>query len=460
MQTVLARSRQEDGVMWRLWPFLYALLPMGLTTILLLDIFGYRYAAQYLWLRTAESLSVVLFLRGLAVVLVLYVLQRLVDAVLRASRPAAAAKGAAGQVHVDDLAGVRFVIKTILTLCAAGLILEIWGFPVRWLITGETAVQLATRAAVIGLAVVGALLIVQMSKVITGHFLQPRTNWRGQRREAGRQLKTVIPLVQTVIGVVVVFLTGLVVLEQIGVETGPILAGVGIFGLAVGFASQSLIKDVINGLFILFEDSISLGDIVELRGVAGEVEKFTLRAVTLRDLSGNVHVIPNSAFDMVTNMTKTFSRYLLDVGVAYRENVDEVIAILREIDAEMRQDPTFGQWIIAPIDILGLDRFEDSAVIIRARLITRRVKQWEVGREFNRRMKAVFDQRGIEIPFPHQTIYWGQPKEGPPLPLHLVTSGTPRAQSQERIEAARSNAVVQPFDQDANGHDSEAKMKK
>jgi small conductance mechanosensitive channel len=159
-------------------------------------------------------------------------------------------------------------------------------------------------------------------------------------------------------------------------------------------------------------------------------------------------------------MTKTFSRYLLDVGVAYRENVDEVIAILREIDAEMRQDPTFGQWIIAPIDILGLDRFEDSAVIIRARLITRRVKQWEVGREFNRRMKAVFDQRGIEIPFPHQTIYWGQPKEGPPLPLHLVTSGTPRAQSQERIEAARSNAVVQPFDQDANGHDSEAKMKK
>jgi small conductance mechanosensitive channel len=124
-------------------------------------------------------------------------------------------------------------------------------------------------------------------------------------------------------------------------------------------------------------------------------------------------------------MTKTFSRYLLDVGVAYRENVDEVIAILREIDAEMRQDPTFGQWIIAPIDILGLDRFEDSAVIIRARLITRRVKQWEVGREFNRRMKAVFDQRGIEIPFPHQTIYWGQPKEGPPLPLHLVTSGTP-----------------------------------
>ena len=142
----------------------------------------------------------------------------------------------------------------------------------------------------------------------------------------------------------------------------------------VGFASQSLIKDVINGLFILFEDSISVGDIVELRGTAGEVEKFTLRAVTLRDLSGNVHVIPNSSFDMVTNMTKIFSRYMLEVGVAYRENVDEVIEILREIDAEMREDPIFGPWIVESIDILGLDRFEDSAVVIRARLITKPIK--------------------------------------------------------------------------------------
>ena len=421
MQTVLARSREEDGLVWRLWPFVYAVLLLGLSSILGLDIFGYRYAALYIWLRTVESLSVILVVRGLVVALVVYVLQRLVDVLLRASRPSGAAKRDA-RGRSDDLAGVRFVAKTVLTICAVGIILEIWGFPVRWLITGETAIQLASRAAIIGLAVLGALVAVQLSKVLTSYLLQPRANWRGQRREAGRQLRTLVPLVQAVISVMVVFVTGLLILDQVGVDTGPILAGVGIFGLAVGFASQSLIKDVINGLFILFEDSISLGDIVELRGVTGEVEKFTLRAVTLRDLSGNVHVIPNSSFDMVTNMTKTFSRYMLDVGIAYRENVDEVIEILKEIDAGMRADAEYSRLILEPIEILGLDRFEDSAVVIRARLTTQPIKQWQVGREFKRRMKATFDARGIEIPFPHQTIYWGQPKEGAPLPLHIATS--------------------------------------
>jgi moderate conductance mechanosensitive channel len=122
-----------------------------------------------------------------------------------------------------------------------------------------------------------------------------------------------------------------VTLEQLGISTGPILTGVGIFGLAVGFASQSLIKDVINGLFILFEDSLSVGDVVTLRSISGQVEKVTLRAVTIRDLAGKVHVIPNGTIDMITNMTKDYSRYILDIGVAYRENVDDVIAMLREI---------------------------------------------------------------------------------------------------------------------------------
>ena len=239
-------------------------------------------------------------------------------------------------------------------------------------------------------------------------------------REAGRKLKTLAPLVQTVIRVMAIFIAALVILEQLGVDTGPVLAGVGIFGLAVGFASQSLIKDVINGLFILFEDSLSVGDVVTLRGIGGQVEKFTLRAVTLRDLSGNVHVIPNSSFDMVTNFTKDYSRYLLDVGVAYREDVDTVISTLREIDEEMRHDPEYGRDMLGSLEVLGVDRFEDSAVIIRARLTTRPIQQWRVGREFNRRMKKVFDERGIEIPFPHRTLYWGVPKEKSQPPIHVA----------------------------------------
>ena len=157
-----------------------------------------------------------------------------------------------------------------------------------------------------------------------------------------------------------------------------------------------------------------------LRGLGGQVEKVTLRAVTIRDLSGNVHVIPNSTIDMITNMTKEYSRYLLDVGVAYREDVDKVIAILREIDEAMRRDVAFGKDMLEPLEVMGLDRFEDSAVIVRARLKTRPLQQWRIGREFNRRIKKVFDERDIEMPFPHHTLYWGQPKEGMPTPLRVA----------------------------------------
>jgi len=143
--------------------------------------------------------------------------------------------------------------------------------------------------------------------------------------------------------------------------SAPFLTGVGIFGLAVGFASQSLIKDVINGLFILFEDSLSVGDIVTLCGISGEVEKVTLRAVTIRDLNGNVHVFPNSTLDLITNMTKVFSRHVIDVGIAYREDVDSMIEMLNALSEELQNDPTFGWDMMRPLEIMGVHDFADSA---------------------------------------------------------------------------------------------------
>jgi small conductance mechanosensitive channel len=204
---------------------------------------------------------------------------------------------------------------------------------------------------------------------------------------------------------------------------------VGIFGLAVGFASQSLIKDVINGLFILFEDSLSVGDIVTLRGISGLVEKVTLRAVTVRDLEGNVHVIPNSTLDLITNMTKEFSRHVIDVGVAYREDVDRVMEILKEVGEDLQNDPTFGWDMMRPLEIMGLHDFADSAVVIRTRLWTLPGQQFRLGREFRRRLKRVFDERGVEIPFPHRTLYWGMPKEGPqpPIPIAFDSPSAQRA---------------------------------
>jgi small conductance mechanosensitive channel len=189
--------------------------------------------------------------------------------------------------------------------------------------------------------------------------------------------------------------------------------------LAVGFGAQTLVKDIINGLFILVEDSIAVGDVVTIRGTGGLVEAVNLRTIWLRDLQGSVHIIPNSQVEMITNMTKDYSYYLLDVAVAYREDTDDVIAALQEIDAEMRADAIFAADILAPIEILGVDRFTDSAVVLRARLQTKPIKQWSVGREFNRRMKKLFDARGIEIPFPQRTISWGERKRGGVVPLQL-----------------------------------------
>jgi small conductance mechanosensitive channel len=179
--------------------------------------------------------------------------------------------------------------------------------------------------------------------------------------------------------------------------------------LAVGFASQSLIKDVINGLFILFEDSISVGDIATLHGIGGQVEKITLRAVTLRGLDGTVHVIPNSAIDVASNMTKGFSRYVLDVRVALTEDVDKVMDVLRKVDEEMRGDPEFGKDMLFPIELWGLERFEDTGLIIRARLNTKPIEQWRIGREFNRRMKQAFEAEGIQMAVTHRMLFLSTP---------------------------------------------------
>jgi small conductance mechanosensitive channel len=168
------------------------------------------------------------------------------------------------------------------------------------------------------------------------------------------------------------------------------------------------------------DDQIRVGDVVSIGDKGGLVERITLRLTVLRDLSGNVHYIRNGKIDIVTNMTKDYSRYVFDIGVAYREDVDEVIEVLESIDEEMRGDEYYGPSILEPLEILGLDRFGDSAVIVRARTKTKPIKQWEIGREFNRRIKKRFDELDIEIPFPHQTIYFGVDKDGGAPPLHVA----------------------------------------
>jgi small conductance mechanosensitive channel len=245
-----------------------------------------------------------------------------------------------------------------------------------------------------------------------------------ERRLSGptelKRADTLTHVIRDVARALVLVLGGMMILSEVGVDLKPLLAAAGLGGLAIGIGAQSLVKDVISGFFILLEDSIRVGDVVEIAGAGGLVEEVKLRAVVLRDLSGNVHVIPNGQIDKVKNLTQLYSFYVFDIGVAYRENVDEVMVVLKDIAEELRGDPDFAGDILEPLEMLGVDRFADSAVIIKCRIKTKPIQQWRIGREMNRRIKNIFDVKGIEMPFPHRTIYWGAPKDGTPPPLYVA----------------------------------------
>lgn len=223
--------------------------------------------------------------------------------------------------------------------------------------------------------------------------------------------------------VIVLVVAITLILSELGIAVAPILGAAGVIGLAVGFGAQSLVKDYFAGVFILLENQMRQGDVVEIAGKAGLVEEVTLRYVRLRDYDGNVHIVSNGLITTVTNMSRGFAQSVIDVGVAYREDTDEAVGVMRETGAEMRADPVFGPKILDELEIAGVDKWADSAVILRCRFKVRPLEQWNVRREFLRRLKKAFDARGIEIPFPHLTIYAGAARDGtaPPFRVHDVT---------------------------------------
>ena len=414
MAAALRHSRSQEGFLWSVWPVVHLLVVAVLAGTIALNVAGYQYASQFVWQRIMAS-----GLLALAALLLSFYVKGAVRAVWKRAMAGRSGAGAG-----DDGAGRGAVLRTLvdlpLSILGAAVLLEIWGVSVVKFLSTPAGETVLARGALIALVIVAGLALIRLSNATVLSLLRPRVLDRVRSREAGRKLQTLAPLAQTSVKLLVVLVGSLLILQLVGVETGPLLAGVGIFGLAVGFAAQSLIKDIINGLFILTEGSVGAGDVVNVGGVSGLVEKVTLRSVRIRDLSGNVHFVPNSTIDHVENMTKDYSRYLLDVGVGYREDTDEVVSVMKEVDEAMRQDPQYGRDMLEPIEILGVDRFEDSAVIVRGRLKTRPIKQWSIGREYNRRLKKAFDEKGIEIPFPHRTIYWGETKQGQP-PLQVET---------------------------------------
>lgn len=240
--------------------------------------------------------------------------------------------------------------------------------------------------------------------------------------ESQKRIETIVRLLRQA-GMLAIWLTiFLVLLREVGVEIGPIIASAGIVGLAIGFGAQNLVRDVISGFFMILENQIRVGDVAIINGTGGLVEEINFRTTVLRDLSGTVHYFPNGTVTALSNMTNEWSAYVFDIGVAYKENTDEVVKVIQQVIDEMMADDNFGQLIIEQPEIFGVDKLDDSAVVIKGRIKTRPIQQWTIGREFLRRIKMRFDEQNIEIPFPHSTVYFGEASK--PFDIKMLETAT------------------------------------
>jgi small conductance mechanosensitive channel len=273
----------------------------------------------------------------------------------------------------------------------------------------------ATGLQVLGALVVGFLayaLLVLVLRRVEKAIGDPTPGVISAQEQRAR---TLLSLMRSVGVVLIILATIVMMLGALGVNVGPLLAGAGVIGLAFSFGAQSLVKDVITGLFMLFENQFGVGDVIRIEGVSGAVETITLRVVTLRDVHGVVHIVPNGEIKKVSNLTRTWSRAVLDVSIAYREDPDRVMGVLRDIGRELYEDPQWKPLMVEPVEVPGIEMFGDSAISIRVMAKTLPLKQWDVARELRRRIKLRFDREGIEIPYPHQTVYWGEGQNPPAL---------------------------------------------
>jgi len=299
------------------------------------------------------------------------------------------------------LAGVA--VQSISSLAAVLVVADIWGFNLlAWTATPVGAQILAglLRLVLLLIAAVAAFELVGLAigRAMGGFALRADE----PRRRA--QLATLAPLLRGITQTAIVIVAVLMALSELGVKIGPLLAGAGVVGVALGFGAQTLVKDFLTGIFLIVEDIVSVGDIVRIGDSGGLVEQMTLRTIRLRDFDGTVHVFPYSEAQVLHNLTKSFSYYVFDLQVSYGSDLDAALAIMKRVGARLKSDPGFADKILEPIEVVGVDNLADSGVVLKARIKTLPLQQWTVGREYNRRIKLAFDEAGVEIPFPHLKV--------------------------------------------------------
>ena len=222
--------------------------------------------------------------------------------------------------------------------------------------------------------------------------------------ERRKRLQTVGGTSRRFFAILIWSAAALMVLRELDIDITPVLTGAGIIGLAVGFGAQTLVKDIISGLFLIAEDQVRLGDVAQVNGISGAVEEINLRTIVLRDLEGSLHYIASGEIRTLTNKSKDFSYYVIDIGVGYDDDTDRIVGVVREVARELMDDPGFAAFILEPLEVLGVDAFKATEVTLRFRIKTLPLKQWDVGRELRRRIKKAFDARGISIPGPQMTV--------------------------------------------------------
>ena len=282
-------------------------------------------------------------------------------------------------------------------------LLESWGLEAfAWFGHGKLGNRLVSSIVSITLTITLALVIWEGVNAAIQRHLERLS--RDAKAAQSARVRTLLPMLRTALLAVILIFVVLSVLTEIGVNVAPLIAGAGVVGIAVGFGSQRLVQDVITGIFLLLEDAVAVGDVVQLGGLSGVVEHLSIRSIKLRAVDGSLHIIPFSAVTSVTNQTRDFAFAVIDVNVDYGEDTDHVAETLRQIAAEMRQDPRWRPVIRDDLDVMGVDKLGDSGVVIRVRLKTEPSQRWAVAREMNRRIKRRFDELGIDIPYPHQKL--------------------------------------------------------
>jgi len=328
--------------------------------------------------------------------------------------------------------GIAFIVT------GGALFAWIWGLPLHNAFTNPAGRQFLKSAFTVVAIIVGGWIL---WRVFNSYITKRTFAWHPQI-EQNRRLQTLLPLFRNILRIIIFVVVLMLLLAELGINIAPLLAGAGVVGIAIGFGAQTMVKDILTGFMVLAENAISVDDWVIIGSYSGQVEGLTIRHIRMRDIKGNVHIVPWSSVEGITNQTKDFGYAVFEAGVAYRENIDEVIEVIKTVAAEMREDPEINKDILSELQVLGVIELGDSAVVIRTRFKTSPFRKWFLERRFRQLVKNRFDELGIEIPYPHTTLYFGESKQGTAPPARVKINNT--SPEDENGAASQNSSENQP----------------